>query len=1110
MKGNIFKGIMAGVMALGGLTAGAAPIFEDDFEDYTSTSGLAPWTIEGEFEQLSSGKTPTKYTWVSAGNGLSGKRSVQGGNSDFNGDGNYFVTLVTPELTLPAGKSYKVDFLWQLSTSATITNHCNDLLVQLREPGGQWTTVFAADDPELCAASGVLYPWGLSGNWEINHSIVDISAFAGKKVQVGFTWNKKEFDKGYANFTTIDDVVIEEYTPANGPVASLDITRYSFPATYVGTISNSEVVTLTNTGKGTLKIKSIEGLDGTDFVCTLDPAKVSIDPNYAVMFNVRYIPTVNGAASATMKINIEGGEGAEIALFGSKKPVPDNYNVENFESEAFPPVGWSKTGNWNSLASSFSGDRCTYVNLTMTPAVHTLVSPRLDLSGADNWVAFSYINQPAYYGDDMYGVENYVELDLSTDGGKTWTNKWSLNDYVENVTVEQVDLGPNLGDDCLVRWTYYIPDLDPTIYDYEYSNFFLDAVVLPPFAGQGGKPAATVALNPKDEAANVVNNGLILSWEPALFATGYKLYLGNAPEAFNLVNGTLVEATSYAAPRLDYDMKYYWKVVPTNAAGDAVDAPVWSFTTMADQSIRQYPYSQGFEEADNELPLGWATSASGSTKWGISKIGAFDGKQIAFASGTTSNTEAILTTPEIILPSDDPVMLSFFWGNNAPATLNIDATGSAKNTTKNFDGNDGCYLEVKEADGDWKQLALISEDSQYWVREAISLAPYAGKIVQLRWRYSLEYGNGRRGISLDNIVLQGEKDAAPAYFNVTEFNFGQINAGRNGSSKKAVTLTNGGLSPVKITSLEYGDARFSSDLAEGQTLESNKAVPVTIVFEAGNKAEEVEGLLKVNFEGGKSVSLPLYAEALPQTTLYFNFEDDEHGSLQPAGLTTIDVDRQPSVMSSVITNYPHRGAATAFIVLNVTREYADWRNVYPNSGDQVLAAFRTQSEFTTADDWIISPKMKATDKSQFRFFGKSYGTTDEFNDFLHHNFEVYVSTTGANVADFKDQVKKKTELAYSAEGKFTEYTIDLSKYDGQEIFVGLRHTAPNQAYVAFFDDFYYENFENFDLSGITIVTGDDSDALYYDLNGLPVDMTNAAPGIYVRVSGSQVSKVLVR
>lgn len=1103
MNTKLALGLLAGALAFGSVSAKAEALLSDDFEDYTATSGLGSWTVE---DPSNSGKT-----WSSVGNGLSGKRSAQGGGTDFTDEGTYDVTLVSPVLSLEAGKSYKVDFIWQQSKTAVIENHCNDLLVQVREPGGAWTTVFASDDPALCEASGVAYPWGTSGNWEINHSIVDISDFAGKQVQVGFTWRKNEFDRMYANVATIDDVLIDEYSPAKGAVGELSQTAYQFPTTWVGTISNSEIMTLANTGKDNLKITSIEGLDGSDFTIQLDYAAVDLKPNYGVQFTARYTPTVEGSAATTVKFNIEGGDPVELTLRGTKRLAPEGYTPENFEGAEFPPVGWTRTGNWNALNSSFSGDRSVYVNLTMSPAVHYLTSPRLDLSGQDNFVAFTYINQLAYMTDDLYGAENYVDFDLSTDGGQTWTNLWRQTAYVDDPTAAQITLGSDLGNNCYVRWAYYIPDLDPTIYDYEYSNFFLDAVVLPPLYGAGDAPQATTPVAPANGAKDQINSGLTLSWAAAQFASSYKLSLGTAADNFDILSAVSVEGTSYTAPRLEYSTTYYWTVVPTNDSGDAAGCPVWSFTTMADQSIKNFPYAQDFEEPDNKLPLGWGTTAMGSTKWDISKIGPFDGKQIAFASGTTSNTEAILTTPEIVLPAGEPMMVSFYWANGAPGALYIDETGSARNTTTAYDGNDGCYLEIAESGTDkWAELALISEDSQYWVREAVSLGDYAGKIVQLRWRYNLTYGNGRRGISLDNIAIQSESGAAPAYFNVQNFNFGEVNANTVGTSKSYVTITNGSLTPVTIASIDYSDSRFSSSLAAGQTLEPNKAIGVELTFAAGNVAESVEATIRVNFEGGKNVELPLEAVALPATTLYFDFEDDEHGSKQPEGLTAVDVDGLGTVQSSVI-KWPGQGSPFAFIVLNVTLNYSDWRNVYPRSGDQVLAALRTTSEYSTSDDWLISPKMKATATSQFRFFGKSYATTDEFNDFTHHTFEVWVSTTDKDIKSFTTKVKKQTELAYSKEGKFTEYTIDLGDFDGQEIYVGLRHIAPINSYVAFFDDLYYENFDSFDLSGITMVEAPSLDApVYYNLQGVEVAPEHLVPGIYIERSAEGVRKVLIK
>ena len=1087
------------------LGAMAEPLLFDDFEAYTTDGDIGLWRIENP--------SGSAFTWKSTTQALIGKRSMLGGGTEFtDNESDYYVTLVSPELQLEAGKKYKVDFWWQQSKTATLDYECSDLEVRVREAdSSDWTVVFISSDPEMCKESGVKFPWGVDTNWENCHSVVDISAFAGKKVEIGFAWHKKAFDRMYSNVVTIDDVIIEEYSPATGPVIESATTAYTFPTTWVGTTSNSEAITIKNTGKGNLRIAAVEGLEGTDFQCTLNPALVDIEPNDSYAFNVRYTPTVNGAATATLRLAAEGGNSIEIALKGTKKALPAGYNTEGFE-DSFPPVGWERVGNWNALGSSFAGDFCAYVNLTMSPAVHILMSPRLDLSSDySHFVAFSYMNQLQYISDDSYGAENYVQLELSTDGGKTWTTKWTAQTD-DNLHLQTVELGASLGNNCYLRWVYAIPDFDPTVYDYEYTTFFLDSVVLPPFFGAGDAPVATSPLFPADGATDVSHSNLLLSWEKAMFAEGYKVYLGTASGIYDVVDGKIAEEASFAAPRLENSKEYFWKAVPFNATGEAEGAPEWRFTTMADQSVADFPWLEDFEARENELPLGWSTTGQGTTRWGISRIGAYDGSQIAFASGTTSNTEAILVSPEIKLPADDPMIMSFFWGNNPPAALEKDPTGSAVNTTVKEDGDEAAYLEINAGDG-WKRLLLISEDSRYWVREAISLAEYAGKTVELRWRYSLTNGNRRRGLSLDNVMIQSESSATPAYFNLSEFRFVEANNGEVLSSAAKLTLTNSGVQPLTVATVGFNDSHFSCDIEKGTELAANRALTVEVSYFAGATPGDFEAEMTVLFTDGKQVTLPLYGTTLPADVRYFSFENEEHGSLQPENLVTIDVDKCQSVMSSVITNYPHRGEPTAFIVLNTSPEYADWRNVYPRSGEQVLAAFRTQNPYISAEDWIVSPLMKATDKSQFRFFGKSYATTDEFNDFTPHYFEVYVSTNGGySVADLTQSAKKKTELAYSDSQAFTEYVVDLSAWEGQEIYVGLKHTTTISGYVAFFDDFYYEHFESFTPAGLVLIQADadDTDAEYYTLQGIKVDKENAAPGIYLRRSSRGTEKVIIR
>jgi len=129
----------------------------------------------------------------------------------------------------------------------------------------------------------------------------------------------------------------------------------------------------------------------------------------------------------------------------------------------------------------------------------------------------------------------------------------------------------------------------------------------PPLAAQNPVPA---------NAATNVSIYSNLTWASGGGITdGYKVYLGTNNPPTNIVNGTVQTALTYDPADFDYSTTYYWQIVPFNTFGDAVNCPVWSFTTLANPTITTYPYNQNFDEVTpTALPLGWTTiNANGDT-----------------------------------------------------------------------------------------------------------------------------------------------------------------------------------------------------------------------------------------------------------------------------------------------------------------------------------------------------------------------------------------------------------------------------------------------------------------------------------------------------------------
>lgn len=1066
------------LLAAGMITipAQAEVLLTADFE------GWADFQSQGWQEEHKPGTVDSKlWKFTTESNAIAGKRSVSAGAftaCDVLCDN----WLISPEIDLSnASSDYKVDLQWgKASFSYAIEYDLYDFQIAVRVVGEEkWKTVFSFSDPDQVEASGVSYPWS---NWSVNHSIVDISAFAGKKVQIGFLYHEKDYriDNFTGNSIVLDEITVESYTALTGPIPECATTRYVFSETYIGTYSISDEIQVKNVGIDQLKVLSIEGLEGTNFSSNIDIEAISVKKNDSFTFNLFYTPTLTGAASTNLVLHTNGGD-VKIALSGSKKMIPAGYSYQGFENGKFPPVGWTRKGSaWSALNSSFSGSWCAWGTAVWEPDCY-LTSPRLDLSAeGDYFVAFDYYEQYGNFNENGYDTpDTYFEAYFSADGGATWTEAFANKTYNKRVRYTYEIKNPQ-SDNCYFRFALHTDFDTENSGDYEYSNVFLDDVILPPLYGSSSAPEAVPSGTPADSATDIVNREVKLQWEEVQFADCYKVYVGTSATDFSVVNGAETVVPNYNLPRLECATTYYWKVVAVNAHGESKNPAVWCFTTSEDLTVREYPYFEGFEH-EGKLPSGWMTSNDGSnTRWQISNVSAFDGRYKAFASGNMNNTSAQLVSTEFVL--DDNTQISFYWGNGT--ILSKDELGGSKNTSTVADGNDAAYFDVFVDDA-WVQLGMISMNSEYWVREVFDLSAYAGKTVSLRWRYELTYGNGRRGISLDNVRMESA-NGVMAFFNTDAWNAGKVNYKQQWNSADKLSLVNGGLETLTVAGVDFLTDNFSANLALGTEIAANGVAPFCITFNALETSAVVMDTLTVTFQNGQKVMLPVSGNALASDMLFFNFDNDEHGSLNPKGLTVVDVDRYRNYGSMAI-DYPHEGEAFAFIVLNVDGNHADWRNVYPVSGDQVLAAMAPYSG-DSGEDWIISPKLTATSESKFSFYGKSYATDDELNDFTPHYYQILVSTTDMKTSSFKS-VKNRAALAYSAKGDFTQYTIDLSKFDGQEIYVALKHTVASSGYVAFFDDFEYAHFTDaWNATGIESVADQtEAPAAIFNLQGQRVE-----------------------
>ena len=951
--------------------------------------------------------------------------------------------LITPDIEMPADYSCKLSFLWQAHKRAYEEMCYNTWVLVSTNKGITWDTVWHLLDPLMMINSGTPWPWGSFGE---NRADVDLSKYKGKSVRIA--WLYRNFYKGQGDLFKLDNISVEKWTPLTGPVAQLSPETFEFPESYMNvSIFSGNVFQLTNVGIDTLKVLSIEGLEGTDFSIPADFSSVALMRNNAVRFGVIYTPTNNGARTATARIETNGGT-VEVTLSGSKIGLPAGYTLESFEDPFFPPVGWTGSGWRRIIATAASGEACAVPTLSMTRVY--LQSPRLDLStGSNHYVVFDWADLLSV---EQEGWDNTDVVEFSEDGGATWTTLFTTDPSDESTwTREKINLN-STSNNAYIRFSCKIEDLSS---DSEISGWYLDNVVLPPLYGATSAPVAATDPKPANEATDQYVNNLTLSWTPVLHATSYKVKVGTS--AANLTDVLDVEQSGYTVTLqgLSYNTTYYWQVIPTNIYGQASSVSTWSFTTMKDPTISTFPYLEGFE--GEQFPsLGWRIS--GDNKWDRSTFKPYEGEYAAVSSSQEGSS--ILSMPPLRLPEDQVMQVSFVWGNSFPVSLTIpDGPMKAEPVAKRHNV-DTIYFEISTDEVNWNVVSFVSDepdenDNYYWRRCKYTLEDYAGRVVYLRWRYScVNYGRSR-GSSLDNVLVGEYSSTGQILFSHTVFDAGVVNYRHTVSSNNYYFINDGAVD-LKVKNVSFKSRNFSTDIAVGDEIKADKAQTYSIFFTAFEPGV-VSDSMCIEFENGLVAKQAVNGHALDSNTRCFTFEFDEPFSTTTVeNFTVIDVDGNTTA-KPVLINYPNYGAPFAFIVMNVLE--ADWRNINPVSGVQCLYAScpsESLSGTTMADDWLISDPMTASAQSRFRFFAKSYGNPE---DFELHKISVLVSESDNNRSSFTAlKGWENIEVPYSSVGEFKEFSVDLSAYAGKRIFVAVRHTVSEDGFVMFMDDLWFENF----------------------------------------------------
>lgn len=112
-----------------------------------------------------------------------------------------------------------------------------------------------------------------------------------------------------------------------------------------------------------------------------------------------------------------------------------------------------------------------------------------------------------------------------------------------------------------------------------------------------GPPTCATFTAPLNNSTTLPSNGT-MTWSPGAGATSYKLYIGTTAGGTDILNGTVVNGTSYQVA-LNVGTLYYAKVISTNSFGESTGCAEISFTTTNPTYCAADATSTSFEKIGN-------------------------------------------------------------------------------------------------------------------------------------------------------------------------------------------------------------------------------------------------------------------------------------------------------------------------------------------------------------------------------------------------------------------------------------------------------------------------------------------------------------------------------
>ena len=468
------------------------------------------------------------------------------------------------------------------------------------------------------------------------------------------------------------------------------------------TVEISQAVNFTNTTTGTSPTYSWDFGDGNTSTAASPTHQYASAGTYTVT-----LTATNSCGSDTATTSITVTNQIEDLFYENFEDESDN-DITGTDANGIP---WTATLNGHS-ASYFgvdtqSGTRLFRVdNLSDNDTGIKWESNPINIAGYESLELSSYLWFDGTDSNDYLRVK--VEVDGITTTVASFDNDVNNQDGDKTWTLLDSGGNPITGNSLKIIIEFFHDSNE----EYRVDNIKLTGILY--------LPGCATNLSPTDTATNVSVTPT-LSWDAVSGATGYKVFYGTDSTTTTALAETA--STSVTLPTLPEGTLHYWKVVPTNARGDATGCGnAISFTTIvaAPGCATGLTPTNGTTDVSLAPTLSW-TQASSATSYKVYLDTGSDPTTLIYTGSGTSAPAPTLSygqtyywkvvpinaggsangcTPISFTTIQNPAGSVFITGNtvtvskNAYLYLEKDFTNTGGSVTLNSDSNEFASMIV--------------------------------------------------------------------------------------------------------------------------------------------------------------------------------------------------------------------------------------------------------------------------------------------------------------------------------------------------------------------------------------------------------------------------------